>query len=57
MVSSVKYLDHQDKINEFNARTLIILHGHGSNKSYSKFYDENWNVIIPLNEFGTENLG
>ncbi|QPF37855.1 hypothetical protein H0S58_13015 [Acinetobacter sp. TTH0-4] len=57
MVSSVKYLDHQDKINGFNARTLIILHGHGSNKSYSKFYDENWNVIIPLNEFGTENLG
>lgn len=39
------------------ARTLIILHGHGSNKAYSKFYDPNWNVIIPLDEFGTDGLG
>lgn len=39
------------------ARTLVILHGHGANKSYSKFYDKNWNVIIPLDEFGYEGLG
>ena len=39
------------------ARTLIILHGHGANKSYSKFHDSNWNVIIPLDEYGTDNLG
>lgn len=39
------------------ARTLIILHGHGSNKSYSKFKDDNWNVIIPLDLYGTEQQG
>lgn len=39
------------------SRTLIILHGHGANTDFSKYKDDNWNVIVPLDKYGTEGYG
>lgn len=38
-------------------KALFILHGHGANKKYAKFYDDEWIVVCPLDIYGTENQG
>jgi hypothetical protein len=39
------------------ARTLVILHGHGSNKQFAKFRSHEWNVICPLDRYGVDGHG
>lgn len=39
------------------ARTLVILHGHGSNKRFAKFRSPDWNVICPIDRYGVEGHG
>lgn len=38
-------------------KALFVLHGHGANKKYAKFYDDEWIVVCPLDMYGTENQG
>lgn len=38
-------------------KALFILHGHGANKQYAKFYDDEWIIICPLDLYGTEGFG
>lgn len=38
-------------------RALFILHGHGANKKYARFYDDEWIIISPLDIYGTEGFG
>lgn len=40
-----------------NKKALFILHGHGANKKYAKFYDDEWIVVCPLDIYGTEGSG
>lgn len=39
------------------ARTLVILHGHGSNETPSAISNPKWNIIVPLDRFGYEGDG
>lgn len=39
------------------ARTVFILHGHASNKFPSRFKDNSWNIVCPLDRFGYEKNG
>ena len=59
-ISDGKYrMPFQIKVgnNVIDRKALFILHGHGANKRYAKFHDDNWIVICPLDIYGTENLG
>ena len=38
-------------------RLLVILHGHGANKAFAKFQQDDWDVLCPLDTFGTEGYG
>lgn len=38
-------------------KALVILHGHGANKNYAKYFSEEWTVICPLDKYGTEGFG
>lgn len=40
-----------------NSPLLVILHGHTFNAKPSKFRDENWNVLCPVDNFGVDNAG
>lgn len=40
-----------------NSPLLVILHGHTFNAKPSKFRDENWNVLCPIDSFGVDNAG
>ncbi len=41
-----------------NTKTVFILHGQGkNNQKISKFYDENWNIVCPLDLFGYDGAG
>ncbi|AEI35701.1 alpha/beta hydrolase family protein [Francisella salina] len=40
-----------------NSPLLVILHGHTFNARPSKFRDENWNVLCPIDNFGVDNAG
>lgn len=39
------------------SRALVVLHGHGANKTFAKFHDENWTTIMPLDIHGYDGLG
>lgn len=43
--------------NSKEKKGLFILHGHGANKKYARFYDDEWIIISPLDIYGTEGLG
>lgn len=43
--------------NPNTSRALIILHGHGANKKYARYNSEDWTVICPIDDFGTDGLG
>lgn len=38
-------------------RAVVILHGHGNNERFSRFMDDKWTVIIPLDTYGYEGKG
>lgn len=44
-------------INNVERKLLVILHGHGANKSFAKYHDEEWDILCPLDIYGTEGLG
>ena len=39
------------------SRTLVILHGHGSNKRFAKFTSRDWNILCPFDRYGRGNHG
>lgn len=43
--------------NSKEKRALFILHGHGANEKYARFYDDEWIIISPLDIYGTEGFG
>jgi len=43
--------------NSQEKKALFILHGHGANKKYARFYDDEWIIISPLDIYGTEGFG
>lgn len=43
--------------NIIERKALFILHGHGGNKKYAKFYDDEWIIVCPLDIYGTEGFG
>lgn len=40
-----------------NAPLLVILHGHTFNAKPSKYKNEDWNVLCPIDNFGVNNAG
>jgi hypothetical protein len=38
-------------------KALFVLHGHGGNKKYARFYDDEWIIVCPLDIYGTEGFG
>lgn len=42
---------------EKNKPIIFILHGQGFNEQPAKFRSPTWNVVCPIDNFGTENLG
>lgn len=53
---SLPYLIKYAKQPTANTRTLFIFHGRDI-ASYSKFYDENWNIVCPLDHYGLDKKG
>lgn len=51
------FYDFRPATNPKDAPLLVILHGHTFNSKPSKFYDENWNVLVPIDNFGINNCG
>ena len=42
---------------EENKPILFIMHGHGFNKEPTKFRNNNWNIVFPVDDFGNEGRG